>query len=648
MYNVTQETKDLFKSVGSVKRGYLSIIPLSNEEEEIIDESKLEYFEILDDIYTPGSGIIGSVIAKQIQIQFYEETSLLNREVNAYIGVQDNNGVASYVPYGTFIIQKPETNDLTDKCYAEGLDYMVKFNLPYQDTLEYPCTILNVLNSICEQCGVALATTTFTNSDFVVENNQFVGGESCRDVLRAIAQISGTFARIGRDNRLYLTLYNTTSEEITSSEYGTDIKINNTFGGCNRVVLKLSAAESENVAMQDDLDIEANGVKEIAIVDNPFTYTQAKRQQAITALWTKLQGFTYTDYIFTAWKTRPYMDAGDSFKIIDKDENEISTYLFTHSIKFNGGLKGEMSAESMTETETKYAFTPEMYVAQKHTEIIVDKHEQQITAIAEQVGENTTNIAQQQISINSITNSVRTIGGNNKQRNSVGAYGTSDFEQSQTGTIIATEDGNIRNKTDNGFGRIIYIGSQKWFKFKSESLVIGDTYTLSFKYTNVQDNRAIIKLINNTETTLVDTTQAKDLEVVGHTFIANTEFVELYVSTGQGVLGITDYYLQTGDVANKWQSASGEALSTIVAIYYNGIKIASEESEYITDINNLGFTVTNTNGKVLITFNKDKCILSDTEIVGVLEQKTSSSDGSSWKRYTQTINGKVHLLEVYN
>ena len=530
---------------------------------------------------------------------------------------------------------------------------MVKFNLPYEDRLEYPCTIKDVLNSICEQCGVPLATDTFTNDDFVVENNQFVGGEKCRDVLRAIAQISGTFARIGRDNRLYLTLYNTTSEEITNAEYGDDIKINNTFGGCNRVVLKLSAAEGENVAMQDDQDIAENGVKEISIADNPFTYTQEKRQQVIIGLWDKLRGFTYTDYSFTAWKTRPYMDTGDSFTLIDKESNSISTYLFTHSIKFNGGLKGEMSAESMTETETKYAFTPEMYVAQKRTEIIVDKHEQQITSITEQVGENTTNIAQQQISINNISSSVRTIGGNNKQRNSVGAYGTNDFEQSEEGTIVATENGDIRNRTDNGFGRIIYIGNQKWFKFKSDNLVIGDTYTLSFKYTNTQDNRAIIKLINNTETTLVDTTQSKDLEAVEYTFIANTDYVELYVSTGQGVVGITDYYLQTGDVANKWQSASGEALSTAVAIYYDGIKVTSENSEIVTNINNLGFEVDHVRyGNVirtLIKFDKDKCILGNTEINGTLELKTDDTTNTgSWKTQARVINNKIHLTTWFD
>ena len=558
MYNVTQEVKDLFSSVGSVKRGYLSVIPLSNEEAEIIDESKLEYFEILDDIYTPGEGIIGSVISKQISIQFYKETSLLNREVNAYIGVEDGNGTPSYVPYGTFIIQKPETNDLTDKCYAEGFDYMVKFNVPYVDSLTYPCIVKDVLNSICTQTGVELATDTFTNDDFVVENNQFVGGESCRDVLRAIAQISGTFARIGRDNKLYLTLSNNTNEQITSSDYGEDIKINNTFGGCNRVVLKLSAAESENVTMEDSADIALHGVKEISIADNPFTYTQEKRQQAIGNLWDKLRGFTYTDYIFTMWKEKPYMDAGDSFTLIDKEGNSIPTYLFTHSITFNGGLKGEMSAESITEAETKYAFTPEMYKAQKHVEIMVDKHEGQINLINEEIYDESAGINKRvsnlKLEVDNITSSVKLMGGNNKQKNSLGAYGVADpndpnrdmsqatLEQSSTGTIIASEEGELENVTDNGFGRIIYIASQKWFKFKSEALVIGDTYTLSFKYTNTANNQCTINLLNSTITTsLVNETSAKELTNVTHTFTANTEFVELYVSTSAGTVGITDY-----------------------------------------------------------------------------------------------------------
>lgn len=121
--------------------------------------------------------------------------------------------------------------------------------------------------------------------------------------------------------------------------------------------------------------------------------------------------------------------------------------------------------------------------------------------------------------------------------------------------------------------------------------------------------------------------------------MANTEFIEVIVQTGDYTMGITDFYLQTGDIANKWQSASGEALSTVLSIYYNGIKVTSENSEIVTNISNLGFSIVNNNGKILITFNKDKCILSDTEINGILEQ-------NGWRRYTQNINNKNVLMEV--
>lgn len=262
-----------------------------------------------------------------------------------------------------------------------------------------------------------------------------------------------------------------------------------------------------------------------------------------------------------------------------------------------------------------------------------------IEGLAQTISDYYKRITTLEFNIESIKSTVKLIGGNNKQRNSIGAYGTEDFEQSEEGTIIATEEELLKSKTDNGFGRVIYIGSNKWFKFKSESLVIGETYTISFKYSNILNNQCTIKLINNIETTLVDALVEKELQKVEYTFVANTEFVELYVSTGDYTMGITDYYLQTGDIANKWQPAAGEALSTVLSIYYNGIEVTSENSEIVTQISNLGFSVTNNYGKVLITFNKDKCILSDTDINGTLNQ-------SNWLRYVQNINGNDVLLEV--
>ena len=175
MYEISQEYKDKLNQRGIVKKGYLNLI--NNSKITKYTESDIKSFTILDDIYTPDEGIVGSVIAKQIEGYLFKapNTTLIDKEIEAYIGV---SGEEEYIPMGRFIIQKPEDNKITDKAYFIGLDYMVKFNLSYEDKLVYPCTLKDVLEAICEQCEVTLGSTSFTNDNFIVENNQFVAGES--------------------------------------------------------------------------------------------------------------------------------------------------------------------------------------------------------------------------------------------------------------------------------------------------------------------------------------------------------------------------------------------------------------------------------------------------------------------------------------
>lgn len=558
MYNVTQAEKEMYKQTGSVKRGYINIIPLSDEEVITLDEYNLKDFTILDDIYTPEQGVIGSVIAKQLTLNLFRpsEIDLANREVEVFVGVdveENEEWVSKYVPFGNFIIQKPENEQTTDKTSFEAFDFMVKFNLPYQDTLTYPCQVKDVLNAICEQCEVELGTETFPNEDFEVENNQFVGGETCRDVLKAIAQISGSYAKIGRDNKLYLGFPNKLSiEDFDTTDYMRDIKINNTFGAVNRLVLRMSQVEGENVVIQDDEAIERDGIKELVISDNPFTYTQEKREKAIDAIWEVVKGFTYTDYEMKV-VPRPYMDTGDGILIRNTDGTAYYSYLFTHEINFTGGLGGSMSATADTETETKYAFLPALANRLKHTELVVDKANQTITGVVEEQADINSTITQLQLSIENISANVKTIGGNNKQENSVGAFGTEEYEQSQNGEILAYETNELKSTTASG--RAIMISNGKWFKFRSTNLIIGETYTLSFKYSNDELNHCSISLINNVGTILIDTNEQTPLTNFEYTFVALSEYVELYVSTGNYSMTITDYYLQNGNAASIWQPA---------------------------------------------------------------------------------------------
>ena len=83
MYEVSQEYKNKLNQRGVVKRGYLNLI--SNSKIKKYTESDIKSFTILDDIYTPDEGIIGSVIAKQIEGYLFKEPNetLIDKEIEA-------------------------------------------------------------------------------------------------------------------------------------------------------------------------------------------------------------------------------------------------------------------------------------------------------------------------------------------------------------------------------------------------------------------------------------------------------------------------------------------------------------------------------------------------------------------------------------
>ncbi len=633
MINIREDTKNAY----DISTTPIDKIVVDNQEYRI---SKVQFY---DDCYQDGN-IFGTAIAKCLEFEIENTVDLEGKEFEYLTGIKTQSGI-EFISLGMFIVQDIDPNDTTkiNKVYA--MDYMLKANEEYISNLDYSSneiTILDVLQEACNNSSLALATTEFPNSDFIVTSNQFAEGIVNRQVFQAVAQISGTIAKIKNDNRLYFINPNEVTEVskvFTLNNYK-EAEIKRLTHPINVVTLGLTNIDGENITLRDEDSILHNGENILQINDNPFAYTQEKREQLIPALFNAVKGFEYKAYTFKC-PGLPYMETLDKIQFKDKAGNTYDSYIFRFNFHSPDSLNSTIEAPSIIKAVVPYQNVPSNLDRTKRTEYLVDKQEQIINELVEQTAGNTSRIAEQQISINAINSSVKLIGGNNKQKNSIGAYGTEDYEQSETGHMVANEEELLKTKTDNGLGRIIYLMDNKWFKFKSDSLVVGDSYTVSFKYTNVEDNHLLIKLINNNETTLVDTYEDKELEKIEYTFIANTEFIELYVETGEGTAGITDYYLQTGNVATKWQPSSGEMLSTALSIYYDGIKVTSANSEIITNISNLGFTVENTNGKVLITFNKDRCIMNDAEINGTLYQGT-------WLRYTQNINSYNHLLEVEN
>ena len=234
---------------------------------------------------------------------------------------------------------------------------MIKFNVAYKNRVTYPIALSDYFVDLCNQVGLEAGNVDFVNADYMILGNPFTNNEDCRTVLSNIAQLAGGFARIGRDNKVYIISlsknYNDVLEEIDGNNYFDDFSKNNQWGEVNSVVLRISGTEGENTVIQDEESIAQNGLTEIVIEDNYFLISQAEREKVITPLWNSLKGLKYlpckTDYY-----GYPYLDAGDLIKIKDTKDNSNTTYLFNHTFTYNGAYSGTIETEAMTKTQTAY------------------------------------------------------------------------------------------------------------------------------------------------------------------------------------------------------------------------------------------------------------------------------------------------------
>lgn len=391
----TQELKDAFKhNVTKAK--------IICGEDEINYDNGLKDIEIEDTRYVPKVGFIGQAVAKKATINLIDnqqELNLENKEIEIFIGA-DYNNQTYYINYGKFIVNSSPQNDKTNNTIKiVAYDYMIKFNENYTDTMTYPCTLKQLLQSICTQAGVELGTETFANQNFSVTDNQFEG-KTLREVLQNIAKCAFSWARIGQDNKLYLDfeVNDTITETLTIDDYYKDsYKIaNEYYGAINKVTYGESNIVGQEESVEDTEDIELHGEKELVINDNYFGYTTEKRHQLIQA-GTRLFGLKYMPVQELKTIGLIYLDCNDIIKVIDENNNYITTRVFSHIIRYNGITKDEIKTESKSNNENKYQNINSPAVQNSRTEIMVDRANKQILSIAQEIGdrsEKTTTITQ--------------------------------------------------------------------------------------------------------------------------------------------------------------------------------------------------------------------------------------------------------------
>lgn len=694
------------------------MIDLSDEIRKAYDKSTIQYDKIkigdkefpisnvqyCDDCYDEGN-IFGTAIARTLDFEIENIVDLEKKEFEYFTGIRVEDTV-HYISLGKFITTDVEPGDTTLINKVSSMDYMLKANIQYETKLDYSSkkvTILDVLEEASSNAGLELATKEFANSDFIVDSNQFEVDAIIRQVFQAVAGISGTFAKIRSDNKLYFitpklidskkytvkevhkmlvadlnklkvrtitndlkvlgiekestkqvdemlvkSMNNIAVKRLTTninepslekqSDY-TELVLKRNTHPINVVSIGMSQVEGENITLRDEESIAEDGENYLTINDNPFAYTQEKREQLIVALYEKVKGFSYTAYELKG-QCKPYLETGDPIWVLDADGAITSSFLFRFTYKSPNGLESEMSAPSIIKSTVEYQNVPSDLERIRRTEIIVDKQQGTIDAIIDKQTEDgskinslqanadeTTDtiskiiedyqeqIAQLKLTIDGLTNTVSTKGGGN-----IFSYSKENWNES----ITEYTNTDLKQNSISGLGYELVIGTTK-----QEVQLKNGIYTISFLYKNI-NNLDNAKVIINGESFNLEYTNNKWKEFEKTINVtANTISISFVTDTNNAIY-ITDLMGNIGAEKQAWEQNANETYTDTVQIG-KGIQVNSSETNTYTRIDSDGNRVFNkATGKVISEFTdkgmetQDMVVNGKAEIAGMLVQKVGS------------------------
>lgn len=390
------------------------------------EEDSIKDWSLEDERYVPNEGFIGQFVARTLSGNLQnvsDDFNIENREVQLLMGVvklgsryqylQTEDGeilidefgnkittkdlgddITTWYSLGNFLITKPEDNEVSDNTSFESFDYTTKFNevfnadytsssfpLSFNDRLKQGIitTTEDLARYTCEQVGVTLGNTSFTNASFRINSNQFTEGNSCRDVMKAISQLALGWCEIGWDNKCYIKRIANTSTlaadetVLTNDNYYSLTTQKEMYGPVNRISIGMSSVEGENVYVEDTNSITLNGVTEIVINDNPFLYTEELRNNFIDNA-QSLMGLTYTP-LETETPGHPWLKANEKITVRNMEGVGRNTYPFNRTLNYTGHIKSVLNIPSPTKQETSTGYDKNLYETLRDVGIRVNKQD---------------------------------------------------------------------------------------------------------------------------------------------------------------------------------------------------------------------------------------------------------------------------------
>lgn len=336
-------------------------------------------------------GNLFKTIMKQIEITVKNAIELKDKNVNFQYGIYVDNKF-EYIDIGDFYIKDIEDNKGKSEIIVTGYDKMINFMKTFKQSdlqLTYPCTLLELIQRMCEICGVELYSTDFFNADLEVEEDYFTAQElTYRDVLEKVAESTLTTIFI-KDNKLYLHKLASGPVEKLDASYLTGMTVKEKFGPVNALVLGRGDVE-DNLEAIDDTSIAQNGRCEIRFDENEFV--EYKREQIIDEMFEQIKGLEY--YAFEGSDVGVmWLEPCDVIEVEDNEENTYKTIYLSTNITINTGISSDIEADIPEETNTEYKVTTKEEKKTLKVERLAKKNEGLIKDYIEETGENSEKIS---------------------------------------------------------------------------------------------------------------------------------------------------------------------------------------------------------------------------------------------------------------
>lgn len=357
--------------------------------------------------------MIGGFPAKTCEFEIYNLDGSLNlngKEVQVYRGLDISDTKTVWVPMGLFYADGEDvTNNSTKRTIQfKGTDRTRLFDAPFENVysngiIPAETVVSTVVEKICLKHGLSVDTATKANI-ISYRFTEAVGtpeSTTDRQMISWIAELSGCIPIISRDGQSLVFTRPTYKGTVTESgktypsgayadksKYKT-LSAEPLYGPVNAVSFG-HADYDDSYVYQDDADVQANGLHEWQINDNPLV--ENDRTGIAPKVFAKIKGMKLYPFNLTDFIDDYLFDINDGIQIKKKDGTHIMSYVL--GVSTTSRIRSTFKAGTQDSSTADRNLAGSVKADLKSVKLSVDHVNNQITALVKDSDEKYTELKQ--------------------------------------------------------------------------------------------------------------------------------------------------------------------------------------------------------------------------------------------------------------